>query len=56
MAIPKLLTAGEAFEDLVFVGLDRLPALGEEVRTDAFHATLGGGAVITAVGAARAPR
>jgi sugar/nucleoside kinase (ribokinase family) len=50
---PRLLTAGEAFEDLVFVGLDRLPGPGEEVRTNTFHATLGGGAVITAVAAAR---
>ncbi len=53
MAAPRLLTAGEAFEDLVFVGLDRLPAPGEEVKTDTFHATIGGGAVITAVAAAR---
>ncbi|MEP7116246.1 MAG: carbohydrate kinase family protein [Acidobacteriota bacterium] len=53
MAIPKLLTAGEAFEDLVFFGLERLPAAGEEVKTNTFHATIGGGAVITAVGAAR---
>jgi len=50
---PRLLTAGEAFEDLVFLGLDRLPGPGEEVKTDAFHATIGGGAVITAIGAAR---
>lgn len=50
---PRLLTAGEAFEDLVFVGLERLPGPGEEVKTDVFHATIGGGAVITAVGAAR---
>jgi sugar/nucleoside kinase (ribokinase family) len=48
-----LVCAGEAFEDLIFVGLDRLPELGEEVKTDRFHATLGGGAVITAVKAAR---
>ena len=53
VAAPRLLTAGEAFDDLVFVGLDRLPALGEEVKTDVFHATIGGGAVITAVAAAR---
>ena len=53
MPAPRLLTAGEAFEDLVFVGLDRLPNPGEEVKTDTFHATFGGGAVITAVGAAR---
>lgn len=49
----KLLCAGEAFEDLVFFALDRLPELGEEVKTDHFTATLGGGAVITAVHAAR---
>ncbi len=53
MAIPTLLTAGEAFEDLVFVGLERLPAPGEEIKTDRFHATIGGGAVITAIGARR---
>jgi sugar/nucleoside kinase (ribokinase family) len=48
-----LLCAGEAFEDLVFIGLDRIPDLGEEVKTDQFLATVGGGAVITAVQAAR---
>ena len=53
MAIPTLLTAGEAFEDLVFVGLERLPAPGEEIKTNHFHATIGGGAVITAIGARR---
>ena len=53
VAIPTLLTAGEAFDDLVFVGLERLPALGEEIKTNRFHATIGGGGVITAVGAAR---
>jgi sugar/nucleoside kinase (ribokinase family) len=53
VAAVHLLTAGEAFDDLVFVGLDRLPGPGEEVRTDTFRATIGGGAVITAVGAAR---
>ena len=53
VAIPTLLTAGEAFEDLVFVGLERLPSPGEEIKTDTFHATIGGGAVITAIGAAR---
>ncbi|MDP3718807.1 MAG: carbohydrate kinase family protein [Acidobacteriota bacterium] len=49
----KLLCAGEAFEDLVFFALARLPELGEEVKTDSFTATVGGGAVITAVHAAR---
>ena len=48
-----LLSAGEAFEDLIFVGLDRLPELGEEIKTDRFTATIGGGAVITSVQAAR---
>jgi sugar/nucleoside kinase (ribokinase family) len=48
-----LLCAGEAFEDLIFVGLDRLPELGEEVKTDRFTSTIGGGALITAVKAAR---
>lgn len=48
-----LLCAGEAFEDLVFFALDRLPDLGEEIKTDHFTATVGGGAVITAVHAAR---
>lgn len=49
----KLICAGEAFEDLIFVGLDRLPELGEEIKTDQFTSTIGGGAVITAVKAAR---
>jgi sugar/nucleoside kinase (ribokinase family) len=49
----KLICAGEAFEDLIFVGLPRLPELGEEVKTDRFESTIGGGAVITAVKAAR---
>jgi sugar/nucleoside kinase (ribokinase family) len=48
-----LVCAGEAFEDLIFVGLERLPEPGEEVKTDRFTATIGGGAVITAVKAAR---
>ena len=49
----RLICAGEAFEDLIFVGLDRLPEPGEEIKTDHFTATIGGGAVITAVKAAR---
>jgi sugar/nucleoside kinase (ribokinase family) len=48
-----LICAGEAFEDLIFVGLERLPELGEEIKTDRFTSTIGGGAVITAVRAAR---
>jgi sugar/nucleoside kinase (ribokinase family) len=49
----ELLTAGEAFEDLIFIGLERLPRPGEEIKTSAFLQTIGGGAVITAVAAAR---
>jgi sugar/nucleoside kinase (ribokinase family) len=48
-----LLTAGEAFQDLIFVGLSRLPRSGEELRTPSFTATIGGGALITAVAGAR---
>jgi sugar/nucleoside kinase (ribokinase family) len=48
-----LLTVGEAFEDLIFVDLPRLPAAGEEIKTSRFERTIGGGAVITAVAAAR---
>jgi ribokinase len=48
-----LLTVGESFEDLVFVGLPHLPAPGEEVKTSRFTQTFGGGAVRTAVAAAR---
>jgi sugar/nucleoside kinase (ribokinase family) len=48
-----LLVVGEAFEDLIFAGLPRLPKPGEELRCAAFVATIGGGAVITAVAAAR---
>lgn len=53
MARVDLLTVGEAFEDLVFVGLPHLPRPGEEVRTARFAQTFGGGAVRTAVAAAR---
>lgn len=49
----ELLTVGEAFEDLIFIGLDRLPRPGEEIKTSDFVQTIGGGAVITAVAAAR---
>ena len=53
MAAVDLVTVGEAFEDLVFLGLPRLPRLGEEIKTDRFLQTPGGGAVITAVAASR---
>ena len=47
-ASPRLLVAGESFEDLIFAGLPRLPGPGEEIRTEAFTRTFGGGALITA--------
>jgi sugar/nucleoside kinase (ribokinase family) len=48
-----LFIAGEAFDDLIFYGLDDLPEPGHELKTDAFVRSPGGGAVITAVAAAR---
>ena len=53
MARIELLTVGEAFEDLIFVGLPHLPQPGEELKTGRFVETIGGGAVITAAAAAR---
>lgn len=53
MARVDLLTVGEAFEELVFGGLQRLPSLGEEVRSTRLTQTFGGGAVRTAVAASR---
>lgn len=49
----ELVTVGESFEDLVFLGLARLPGPGEEMKTADFVRTAGGGALITAVAAAR---
>jgi sugar/nucleoside kinase (ribokinase family) len=48
-----LLCVGEAFDDLIFYDLPHLPKAGRELKTDAFLHTAGGGALITAVGAAR---
>ena len=48
-----LLSVGHGREDLVFAGLERMPSPGDEVRTTSFVHTVGGGAVITAVAAAR---
>lgn len=48
-----LLTVGEAFDDLVMAGLTRLPRLGEELRVGSLTHHPGGGAVITAIAAAR---
>jgi sugar/nucleoside kinase (ribokinase family) len=48
-----LLTVGESFEDVIFSRMPRLPRLGEELRVDALSRHPGGGAIITAVAAAR---
>jgi sugar/nucleoside kinase (ribokinase family) len=48
-----VLTVGEAFEDLIFGGLPRLPRAGEELRVPTFTTSAGGGAIITAVACAR---
>ena len=53
MARIDLLTVGETFQDLIFAGLRRLPRAGEEEKTGRFVDTIGGGAAITAVAAAR---
>lgn len=51
-----LVTVGEAFDDYIFFDLDALPAAGRELKTDNFVKTIGGGAVITAIAAARTGR
>lgn len=51
--VVDLMIAGEAFDDFVFYGLDRLPTSGEEIKTSQFARSPGGGAVITSVAAAR---
>jgi sugar/nucleoside kinase (ribokinase family) len=48
-----LLTVGESFEDLICAGLPRLPRLGEELRIRSMTSHPGGGAIITAIAAAR---
>lgn len=53
MPSADLICIGEAFDDLIFLNLTRLPRAGEEVRTGRFVATVGGGAVITAVAGSR---
>ena len=51
-----LVCAGEFFTDLIFFDLEKLPSLGQETKTDNFATSLGGGAAITAVAAARLGR
>ena len=49
-----LLTVGESFEDVtIFAGLARMPRLGEERRVESLSTHPGGGAIITAIAAAR---
>ncbi|MDI6772430.1 MAG: carbohydrate kinase family protein [bacterium] len=50
---PEVLVAGGIYCDLIFSGLNAMPALGEEARTQQFTMTVGGGAFITAAGLAR---
>jgi sugar/nucleoside kinase (ribokinase family) len=48
-----LVTAGEAFDHLVFFDLAALPKRGQQLKTRAFTRSPGGGAVVTALAAAR---
>jgi ribokinase len=49
----ELVSVGEAFDDFIFYDLPRLPRLGEELKTSRFARVPGGGAITTAVTAAR---
>jgi len=48
-----LVSLGETFEDIIFHDLKEWPRLGQEQRTDRLLRTWGGGALLTAVAAAR---
>lgn len=50
---PAVIVVGSVYCDLIFFDLDGPPTLGEEVRTDRFLLTPGGGGYITAAGLAR---
>jgi sugar/nucleoside kinase (ribokinase family) len=52
--VVDLLTVGDAFEELIFFSLPRLPRPGEELKTQNLARSLGGGAVLTALSAVRA--
>jgi sugar/nucleoside kinase (ribokinase family) len=54
--MPDLVTAGEFYFDLIFHRLAHLPRLGEELKTNNFALALGGGAVTTALTAAKLGR
>lgn len=49
----EIVVVGSVYWDLIFFKLNAPPALGEEVRTDRFAMTPGGGGYITAVGLRR---
>lgn len=49
----ELLCFGETFDDFVFHVLSHLPRAGEEIKTEHFLRTVGGGALITACAAKR---
>jgi sugar/nucleoside kinase (ribokinase family) len=49
----QLVSIGEAFDDFIFYDLPRLPRPGEELKTSRFARVPGGGAITTAVTAAR---
>src|SRR2546430_14332137 len=51
--VTEVIVAGSVYWDLIFFNLNEPPTLGEEVRTDRFTMTPGGGGYITAVGLAR---
>jgi sugar/nucleoside kinase (ribokinase family) len=48
-----VITAGDAFQDVILSGLSHLPALGEEAWAERLDRDLGGGAPITACGLAK---
>jgi sugar/nucleoside kinase (ribokinase family) len=52
----QLVTIGEAFDDLIFYDLPRLPRPGEELKTSRFARVAGGGAITSAISAARRSR
>lgn len=56
MTRSTLICAGEFYLDLIFFNLPRLPRLGEELKTEDFNFSPGGGAAITAAAAARLGR
>ncbi|MEM1388820.1 MAG: PfkB family carbohydrate kinase [Pseudomonadota bacterium] len=48
MSLPKILSVGRLYCDLIFTGMPRFPSLGTEIFCDGLSAHAGGGAFITA--------